>query len=91
MHEATIAPGKFVELCDKLPAGLKVRWDFDAGAPLDFNVHYHMGKDVVFPFKLSAVASARDTQDAKIEQDCCWMWSNKSAKPAMLSVNLQRG
>lgn len=91
MHKTTVAPGKFVELCDKLPAGMKVRWDFEAHLALDFNVHYHVGKDVVFPFKLSAVSSARDTLDAKIEQDYCWMWSNKSAAPAALSVNLQRG
>jgi len=91
MHKTTVAPGKFVELCGKLPAGLKVRWDFDAGLPLDFNVHYHVGKEVAFPFKLSAVSNARDTLATKTAQDYCWMWSNKSAAPASLSVNLQRG
>jgi len=91
MHKSTIAPGKFVELCGKLPAGLKVRWDFDAGLPLDFNVHYHVGKEVVFPFKLGAVSNAKDVLDTRIEQDYCWMWSNKSAAPASLSVKLQRG
>ena len=90
MHRGTIAAGKFVEVCGKLPAGLKVRWNFEAGAPLDFNVHFHVGKDVVFPSKLGAVATARDTLDTKIEQDYCWMWSNKSAAPATLTVNLQR-
>jgi hypothetical protein len=57
---------------------------------LDFNVHYHMGKEVVFPSKLAAVASASDTLDAKIEQDYCWMWSNKSTRPATLLVKLRR-
>jgi len=90
MHRGAIAAGKFVEVCGKLPAGLKVRWNFEAGAPLDFNVHFHVGKDVVFPSKLGAVATARDTLDTKIEQDYCWMWSNKSAAPATLTVNLQR-
>ena len=89
-HQGTIAAGKFVELCGKLPAGLKVRWDFDASTPVDFNLHYHLGKEVVFPNKLSAVANAKDTLDTKIEQDYCWMWSNKSAAPATLSVTLQR-
>ena len=89
-HQATIATGKFVEVCGKLPAGLKVRWDFNASTPVDFNLHYHLGKEVVFPNKLSAVANAKDTLDTKIEQDYCWMWSNKSAAPATLSVNLQR-
>ena len=56
-----LAPGKFAEVCGKLPAGLKVRWDVDAGLPLDFNVHYHVGKEVVFPSKLTAVAAANPT------------------------------
>ena len=89
-HRATIAPAKFVELCGKLPAALKVRWAFEAGAPLDFNIHYHVGKEVVFPSKLKAVAAAQDTLDTKIEQDYCWMWSNKSVLPSTVTVKLQR-
>jgi len=85
-----VTPGKFAELCGKLPAGLKVRWEFEASAPLDFNVHYHVGKEVVFPSKLAAVATAKDTLDTKIEQDYCWMWSNKSAAPATTAIRLQR-
>ncbi len=91
LHESTVAPGKFVELCDKLPAGLQVAWRFEASSALDFNVHYHLGKEVVFPFKLSAVASGKDTLHTQIEQDYCWMWSNKSPTPATLSVTLRRG
>ena len=85
-----VAPGKFAEVCDKLPAGAKVRWDFEASAPLDFNVQYHVGKDVFFPSKMVAVSTAKDTLDAKIEQDYCWMWSNKTAAPATVMVKLQR-
>ena len=89
-RSVSVAPGKFAEVCDKLPAGAKVRWDFEASAPLDFNVHYHVGKDAVFPSKLVAVSTAKDTLDAKIEQDYCWMWSNKTAAPATITVKLQR-
>ena len=86
----TLAPGKFVELCGKLPAGLKVRWDFEASAPLDFNVHYHIGKDVVFPSKMAATRKARDVLDTRTEQDYCWMWSNKTIGAASLKIELQR-
>jgi hypothetical protein len=89
-HSGTVAAGKFVEVCGRLPAGLKVRWDFKADTPVDFNVHYHVDKDVRFPFKLPAVTSARNTLHTKTGQDYCWMWSNKSAAAATLSVNLQR-
>lgn len=85
-----VAPAKFAEVCGKLPAGLKVRWDFESGTPLDFNVHYHVGKEVVLPSKLTAVSAAKDVLDTKIDQDYCWMWSNKSASSATVTVKLQR-
>ena len=89
-RNVSVAPGKFAELCGKLPAGLKVGWTFEASAPLDFNVHYHVGKEMVFPSKLSAVATAKDTLATKIEQDYCWMWSNKTAAAVTIKVRLQR-
>jgi hypothetical protein len=89
-HDGTIAAGKSVEICGKLPAGTAVRWNFEAAPAVDFNVHYHVGQDVVFPFKRSAVGTAKNTLVTKIEQDYCWMWSNKSAATATLSVQLQK-
>ena len=89
-HKTGIGPGKFVEVCGKLAAGQNVRWNFEAGAPLEFNIHYHQGKDVEYPAKLAAAARAEDTLQVKVAQDYCWMWSNKSAAPATLSVTLQR-
>ena len=89
-YQGAIAAGKFVEVCGKLPSGLNVRWDFEASTSVDFNVHYHEGKDVVYPSQLSAVAAAKGTLNTKIEQDYCWMWSNQSAAAATLTVNLRR-
>lgn len=90
MHQGTLAVGKFVEVCGKLPARTEVHWGFESGASLDFNVHYHVGKDVVFPSKLTAVAVARDILVTEIEQHYCWKWTNMSAAPVALSVNLLR-
>ena len=89
-RSVAVPSAKFAEFCGKLPAGLKVRWDFEASAPLDFNIHYHVGKDVEFPSKLSAATKARDVLQTRIEQDYCWMWSNKSATTATLKLKLQR-
>ena len=90
MHRGTLAAGKFVEVCGMLPARTEVRWGFESGASLDFNVHYHVGKEVVFPSMLTAVAAARDILVTEIEQHYCWKWSNKSAAPVALAVNLLR-
>jgi hypothetical protein len=89
-QQKRIAAGKFVEVCGKLAAGVNVAWSFEASAPTDFNIHYHEGKDVVFPVKMTQVARSQDTLHVKVDQDYCWMWSNKTAEPAVLKASFQR-
>ena len=89
-HKAQVASGKFVELCGKLASGDGVRWSFTAAAPVDFNIHYHVGKDAVFPTKQSQVAVGRDTLNVHVTQDYCWMWTNKGSAPVNLTVELAR-
>ena len=90
MQQKQIGTGKFFEVCAKLPAGLKVEWSFEASGPTDFNIHYHVGKEVVYPTKMAQTARAQDTLQVKAEQDYCWMWSNKTAEPVVLKANFQR-
>lgn len=89
-HKATLAAGKFVELCGKLAVGENVRWNFTAAEPVDFNIHYHVGKDVVFPAKQAQVAAGRDVLRVAAAQDYCWMWTNKGTQPVSLTVELAR-
>ena len=89
-HDGVIPAGKFVEICGKIPAGAKVLWEFKAGALVDFNVHYHQAKEVIYPVKLAAVATAKDILATTSEQEYCWMWSNKSDAAATLTVELAR-
>jgi hypothetical protein len=90
VHKTQIAAGKFVEICGKVSAGEAVRWSFNADALLDFNIHYHVGKDVVFPAKRAQVSGGQDVLKASVAQDYCWMWTNKTALPASLAVELGR-
>jgi hypothetical protein len=85
-----VPPGKFVEVCGKLAEGARVRWQYAADAALDFNVHYHSGKDVIYPAKRDAAAKASGTLDVAVGQDYCWMWTNKSAGEAKLRLQLSR-
>ena len=89
-QDKQVVAGKFVEVCTKLPAGQKVAWSFDASGPTDFNIHYHVGKEVVFPAKLSQVARGQDTLRVTVEQDYCWMWTNKTTLPVTLKARFQR-
>jgi hypothetical protein len=89
-HKAQIAAGKFVEACGRLAAGDGVRWSFTTAAPGDFNIHYHVGKDVVFPVKQALVTGGRDTLNAAVAQDYCWMWTNRGSAPVSLTFDLAR-
>ena len=82
--------GKFVELCEKLPAGAEVLWAFESAGPTNFNVHYHEGKEVRFPAKQDQVMKADGVLKAAMEQDYCWMWTNKAAAEVGLKVQLKR-
>jgi hypothetical protein len=85
----TVAPGKFAELCGSLSPGQTVNWSFDADGALNFNIHYHAGKDVRYPKRLNQTYRSRGKLAVKSSQDYCWMWTNKSATPAQLAVRLE--
>lgn len=86
-----VAPGKFVEVCEKLAAGSKVSWSFEASAPVDFNIHYHEGKDVRYPARKAQVTRDEGTLAATPPQTYCWMWSNKGQAALTLQFKLAKG
>jgi len=47
-----------------------------------------VGKDVVLPAELAAVAKRKDSLRTKFEQDYCWIWGNKSTQPIVLTARL---
>jgi hypothetical protein len=89
-NQLTLPAGKFVELCEKLPAGAAVQWSFETAGPTNFNVHYHEGKEVHFPTKHDQVTKADGVLKAAMEQDYCWMWANKGTADVSLKVKLKR-
>ena len=89
-REFGLAPGKFVEVCGKLSRGQSIAWKFDADGPTNFNVHYHQGAQVVFPAKQDAIAKAEGRLDVALDQDYCWMWTNKSGKTIAMRLSMER-
>lgn len=86
----TVASGKFAEVCGKLVKAQAVAWRFDADGPLNFNIHYHEGKDVRYPERREALATGSGRLQVAFDQDYCWMWTNKSAQPVQLNLLLSR-
>lgn len=89
-REFQVAPGKFAEWCGKLRRDDRVQWSFEAAAPLNFNVHYHEGKEVRFPARQEGVVKAVGTLDVALDQDYCWMWTNKSQAVVALKARLRK-
>ena len=89
-RKLTIAPGKFAELCGPLEQGQTIQWSFKADRAVNFNVHYHEGKDVRYPAKKDQVARLQGDLMVDAKQDYCWMWVNKTTTSAKLSVALMR-
>jgi hypothetical protein len=90
-REMTVAASKFVEVCGKLAARDHIRWQFEASAPMDFNIHYHEGKKVLYSAKRDQVAKASEVLDVKVDQSYCWMWANKTTGPVSLKLVMQKG
>ncbi len=89
-QSVTVPSGKFAELCGALSKGQSIAWTFKADQPLNFNIHYHVGKDVVFPAKQDDLVESRGNLNVSIDQQYCWMWSNKRDTSARLHVTLKR-
>ena len=66
---------KIHEECVKLEAGGKRKYYWKADGPVDFNIHYHEGKDVFYPTKRDAMRGDGGVFTAKIAQEYCWMWT----------------
>ncbi|MBN8507058.1 MAG: hypothetical protein J0L57_00445 [Burkholderiales bacterium] len=89
-RQVTVAPGKFAEVCGKLLRNDRVAWRFEASGPLDFNIHYHEGQAVRYPAREDAAAGSSGTLQAALDQDYCWMWTNKARHPVSLRLALER-
>ena len=85
-----VPPGKFAEACGKLARSDAVRWSWEAGGNVSFNIHYHEGDKVEYPVKQAGVPRAQGTLDVAKDQDYCWMWTNKSPSTFSLRVQLSR-
>jgi hypothetical protein len=90
VHSTSIAPGKFVEVCGNLTKDQRIDWSFVTGQATNFNIHYHVGKDVEFPERREGVTSLQAQLKVPLDQDYCWMWTNKHDIPVSLKLDLTR-
>ena len=77
-----IRPRGFAEECFKLPGGQSIGYAFESSAPVDFNIHFHRGNDVLYPVKADAIPRADDRLIAPSTEEYCLMWTNRAQEMA---------
>lgn len=83
-------PGHHAEACVVLHAGMTVAWQFSGSAALAFNIHHHVGKEVIYANRLAAAVVASGSFVPKSAQEYCWMWTNPSREAVTLNLRLNR-
>ncbi len=87
--EYVVGPGKVVEQCVHLDAGSEAKYAFTASGPLDFNIHFHMGRQVDYPVRVEAISSSEGIFKAGSAQEYCWMWTNGALEPVALRGTIE--
>ena len=75
--KVTLEATKVHEECTRLEAGQSRKYHWKSDAPVDFNIHYHRGKDVFYPVKRDRMRGDGGTFTARSGEDYCWMWTAK--------------
>ena len=70
-----LAAGKADEACAKLDAGDTLTWRFKADARVAFNVHHHVGNDILTPVDVKGTRTHAGSVVADRDNDWCLMWT----------------
>jgi hypothetical protein len=73
-----VSPRGFAEECFELAGGKSIGYGFESSAPVDFNIHFHRGNDVVYPARADAVRRADERFTAPSTEEFCLMWTNRA-------------
>jgi len=77
---AVLEPQKEFEVCTRMEKGETRRYHWKSDAAVDFNIHYHRGKEVFYPVKRGAMRGDGGGFTAKEGDEYCWMWTARNAR-----------
>ena len=86
----TIGAGKFDEHCLKIEAGRTIAYRFVTDGAVDFNIHHHRGKEVLYPVRRPATKGADATFRAESSDEYCLMWENQGAAAVTVEGRVDR-
>lgn len=85
--QLTIAAGKVGEVCMALQAGDTLAWQWKASAAINFNLHQHVGQQVLMPVERKAIGEDRAQHTADRRNDWCLMWTAPAGQGVTVEGN----
>lgn len=85
--QRSLAAGQVLEVCGPLKPGMAVDWQFVSSAPLAFNLHHHVGKQVFYAERRARSKGLTARFQPKEAHDYCWMWTAR--EPTQLQLLLR--
>jgi hypothetical protein len=89
----TIKASGIHEDCMELLPGQILEYSFEASKSLDFNIHYHEDREVVYGIKKNGISGDKGVFHSNKKQYYCLMWTNPGSEPVDLvySCCIKRG
>jgi len=81
--------GEFHEECMELTKRQRLAYSFRSAAPVEFNIHYHIGNKIHYPVLKKSIAALTGTYAPKRPDGYCMMWSNQRSKPVELDYHFE--
>lgn len=76
--DVVLKPQRAHEECFRLESQQRMQYTFSAEVPIQFNLHYHAGREVVYPIKSEGVTEQRGNYVAATAQEYCLMWTSRA-------------
>ena len=75
---------EFHEECLELTPRQRLHYSFRSAQPVEFNIHYHRGNDVIYPVRMRNARAAHSAFVPRRSDGYCLMWSNVAGRSVKL-------
>ena len=84
----SLAPFEAQEVCLEMAALDEIQYRFEAGRPVEFDIHYHEGFTIHFVAELNGVTVNADKFVAEVGRSYCLRWANGSPMRTSLTYQI---
>ena len=81
---ARLRPSQVHEICEKVPKGKTFIWNFTSTGNVNFNIHRHVGKEVISPIDQKNITQNQGELKVDADANWCLMWTASSSQKVHL-------